>query len=139
MSYIPESLRRQVHERARGNCEYCLLNERYTVKQHEADHIRAEKHGGLTVSDNLCLSCFDCNHLKGSDLSSIDPLTDQIVALYHPRHDTWAEHFQFTAARIEGLTPTGRVTVKLLQMNSPDRLLRRALLIDLGRYPDLSG
>lgn len=29
MTYIPESLRQQIRERAQGNCEYCLLNERY--------------------------------------------------------------------------------------------------------------
>ncbi len=136
MTYIPLPLRREVRQRARGNCEYCLLNERYAFKQHEVDHIRAEKHGGLTIPDNLCLCCFDCNHFKGSDLSSVDPLTDQVVVLYHPRRDAWGEHFHLNDAQIEGLTPTGRVTVRLLQFNSPERLQRRAMLIELRRYPE---
>jgi len=138
MTYIPESLRREVRERAKGNCEYCLLNERYAIKQHEVDHIRAEKHGGLTVLENLCLSCFDCNHFKGSDLSSIDPLTDEVVTLYHPRRDVWTKHFRLNGVQIEGLTPAGRVTVKLLQMNTLDRISRRWRLIEIGGYPPLN-
>jgi hypothetical protein len=87
MTYIPEYLRREVYERASGQCEYCLIDERFTVKRHEVDHIRAEKHFGLTVSANLCLSCFDCNRHKGSDLSSVDPISDEVVTLFHPRRD----------------------------------------------------
>ena len=135
MTYISESLRRQVRDRAKGNCEYCLLNERYGVKQYEVDHVRAEKHGGLTVLENLCLSCFDCNHFKGSDLSSVDPLTDEIVALFNPRRDVWTVHFRLNGPQIEGLTPSGRVTVKLLQMNTPERILRRFLLMKANQYP----
>jgi hypothetical protein len=74
MTYFPESLRQQVRERAQGNCECCLLHERYALKTHEVDHIRAEKHGGMTELENLCLSCFECNRQKGSDLSSVDPI-----------------------------------------------------------------
>lgn len=136
MTYISEALRRQVRARAKDTCEYCRLHERYAVKLHEVDHIRAEKHGGLTVLENLCLSCFDCNRFKGSDLSSVDPETDDVVALFHPRRDLWNAHFRLDEAHIEGITPTGRVTVQLLRMNSPERVLRRGLLIALGRYPD---
>ena len=105
MTYIPENLRRQVWERAKGNCEYCLLNERYVLKRHEVDHIRAEKHGGTTTLDNLCLSCFDCNRQKGSDLSSIDPVTDEVVPLFHPRRDVWDDHFRLVNnGQLEGKT-----------------------------------
>lgn len=85
MTLIPDELRRLVYDRARGRCEYCLMPERYAVKHHEIDHIRATKHAGLTSAANLCLSCFQCNRHKGSDLTSIDPVTDQIVPLFHPR------------------------------------------------------
>jgi hypothetical protein len=137
MTYIPESLRQQVRERARGNCEYCLLHERYALKTHEVDHIRAEKHGGLTVSENLCLSCFECNRQKGSDLSSVDPVTDEVVPLFHPRRDHWHDHFQIQPnGEIEAKTATGRVTVKLLDFNNPERIALRAALINLERYPE---
>src|SRR5262249_3428696 len=136
MTYIPENLRRQVWERAEGNCEYCLLNERYALKRYEVDHVHAEKHGGTTALDNLCLSCFDRNRQKGSDLSPIDPVTDEVVPLFHPRREKWPDHFQLVPdGHIEGITAKGRVTVRLLDFNNPERLAIRAALMALQRYP----
>ncbi len=135
VSNIPESLRRLVFERAGGHCEYCLMPAGYAVKSHEVDHIRAEKHGGQTAESNLSLSCFQCNRHKGSDLTSIDPITDTVVLLFHPRQHIWEEHFVLNSAIIEPLTAIGRATVKLLQMNDPDSIDDREVLIRLGRYP----
>jgi len=135
VSNIPEALRRLVFERAGGRCEYCLMPAQYAVKSHEVDHIRAEKHGGQTVESNLCLSCFPCNRHKGSDLTSVDPVTDIVVLLFHPRQHIWEEHFVLNGAIIEPLTAIGRATVKLLQMNDPDSIDDREVLIRLGRYP----
>ncbi|WP_414621625.1 HNH endonuclease [Calothrix sp. CCY 0018] len=58
----------------------------------------AEKHGGLTEAENLALACTLCNKHKGSDLTSIDPETGDIVPLYHPRKDQWREHFKIKDA-----------------------------------------
>lgn len=135
MSYIPEALRRLVHERAKGCCEYCLLDSRYAYFSYEVDHIVAEKHGGKTEADNLCLSCFECNRYKGSDIASYDETTGEIVRLFDPRRDTWETHFQLESAHITSLTAIGRVTVKLLQLNKRERLLERDELIVDGRYP----
>lgn len=131
--YIPAALRRLVRDRARECCEYCLIPEQFTLASHWVDHIVAEKHGGQTVEDNLALSCVLCNQHKGTDLTSIDPQTGQIVPLFHPRRDRWVEHFRLAGARAEPLTPTGRVTVRLLQLNHPDRIEERELLLRLGR------
>lgn len=140
MTYIPDNLRRQVRERANGNCEYCLLNEQYSLKRHEVDHIRASKHGGTTAAENLCLSCFDCNRHKGSDLSSIDPITDDVIALFHPRREQWNDHFQLAPdGTIAGKTATGRVTVLLLDFNHPERVTIRVALMRLRRYPQEIG
>lgn len=135
MSYIPEPLRRLILNRAGGSCEYCLLPGRYAVKQHQVDHIYAEKHGGETIEGNLCLCCVSCNLHKGTDLCSIDPLTGDIVPLFHPRRDTWAEHFQLNGAVIEPLTAKARVTVRLLWVNDPKQIRERIVLIRTGRYP----
>jgi hypothetical protein len=110
MTHIPEALRQLVVNRAQGCCEYCLLNQDDSFLAHEVDHIIAEKHRGTTTEDNLCLSCFDCNRHKGSDISSVDPDTDQLTPLFHPRRDRWNVHFRLEGARIVPLTPTGRVT-----------------------------
>ncbi len=135
MSYIPETLRQLVYERAEGRCEYCLLPVRYAYLTYEIDHVIAEKHGGATDEANLCLSCFECNRHKGSDVASYDETSGEIVRLYNPRRDRWAEHFRLEAERIVPLTPIGRVTMKLLQLNKHERLLERGELIAAGKYP----
>ncbi len=133
--YVPVALRRLVRDRAAECCEYCLVPERLTLASHWVDHIIAEKHGGQTEEGNLALSCVLCNQRKGSDLTSIDPQTGQIVPLSHPRRDRWLDHFRLVEARIEPLTPTGRVTVRLLHLNHPDRIEERGLLVRLGLLP----
>src|SRR3954464_13788752 len=103
-TYISIELRRLVANRANGRCEYCLIPESDSYAIHEVDHIYAEKHGGKTSENNLCLSCWICNRLKGSDLTSLDPLTGEITPLFHPRRDEWAAHFQLDGALISALT-----------------------------------
>jgi hypothetical protein len=134
-AYIVPSLRRLVIERASQRCEYCLLHRNYGITPHEVDHIYAQKHGGQTNEENLCLSCFECNRYKGSDICSLDPLTGEVVALFHPRREQWSQHFAVKTGVIEPLTPQGRVTVRLLRLNDEERVLERHRLITLKRYP----
>ena len=135
MTYIADTLRRLVRERAGYRCEYCLINEAYTIKRHEIDHIFAEKHDGLTEESNLCLSCHDCNRHKGTDLTTFDPLTGEKVSLFHPRLDQWHDHFQILEGYIQPITAIGRATTKLLHFNDDTRVLERLLLIAQKRYP----
>ncbi len=137
-TYISAALRREVIERAGNCCEYCRISQEDIFFSFELDHIIAEKHGGQTTSENLCLSCPDCNTFKGSDLASVDHAHDKaIVQLFNPRHDDWDTHFKLDTetARISGLTPQGRVTVFLLRINDEDRIMDRKLLIAANRYP----
>lgn len=85
--------------------------------------------------NNLCLSCWDCNKAKGSDIASADPETGQPTFLFHPRRHRWEDHFRLEGAAIVPLTPEGRVTEFLLQLNDQERLDEREILISLGRYP----
>lgn len=134
MSYISAALRELVTQRAKGCCEYCGYPSLASFAPHEIDHIIAEKHGGITTQENLALACTLCNKHKGSDLTSIDPLTQKIEPLFQPRQDNWNEHFRLEGAVIQPLTAKGRVTAKLLQFNLPARVQERQLLIDLGYY-----
>ena len=84
---------------------------------------------------NLAWACQRCNLCKGTNLSAIDPDSAQVVRLFHPRADRWEEHFTIENVRIVGLTPTGRATVWLLQMNTAERMELRAELRALGRWP----
>ncbi|MCB9451279.1 MAG: HNH endonuclease [Anaerolineaceae bacterium] len=135
MTYIPESLRRQVVERANGCCEYCLLPQDVSLYTHEVDHIIAEKHRGETVLENLCLACLDCNRAKGSDFGSFDVETGEITLLYNPRQQAWDDHFRLEGSRIIPLSPEGRVTVFVLKLNDEIRVRAHQALLEAGKYP----
>ena len=135
MTYIPAELRRLVTERAGGCCEYCHISRDDHTLPSEIDHIISEKHRGATVADNLCLSCWDCNNAKGSDIASADPQTGQPTFLFHPRRQRWEDHFRLEGGVIVPLTPEGRVTAFLLRLNDPERVAERDILVTLGRYP----
>jgi len=79
---IPIPLRQLVIERAESRCEYCLIHQSVSPYTHEVDHLLARKHGGKTESQNLALACLPCNRRKGSDLTTIDPRSSEIVALF---------------------------------------------------------
>lgn len=134
MTHIAESLRALVRERAQFRCEYCLIHEDDTFLPHEIDHIIAEKHGGATTDNNLCLSCFFCNRYKGTDVASFDPVEGTLTALFNPRTMLWQTHFHMTDSNILGMTSTGRTTVILLRFNLPERVMEREPLIKSGRY-----
>jgi hypothetical protein len=134
-THVPAALRRLVVSRADGICEYCLIPHADTHFGCEVDHILSEKHGGLTVADNLAYSCLYCNRFKGSDLGSIGA-GGQLVPLFHPRRDRWNEHFRLDDdMTLQPLTPVGEVTVRLLAMNADERLFERRALHAENRYP----
>lgn len=132
---ISAALRREVRERAGERCEYCLLPESEAIFPHEPDHLVALKHGGATMSANLALACFDCNRFKGSDIASVDPITGELVALFNPRTQRWANHFGLRGGVIVPLTAVGRVTEKLLQLNLGSRVEVRERLVAINAYP----
>ena len=133
--WIPAALRALVRRKAVCVCEYCRVHEDDVLAPHEPDHIIAEQHGGQTTADNLAFSCYHCNRLKGTNIASVDPASGQSVFLFHPRRDSWSEHFKLEGARIVPLTPVGRATVALLKFNTAERLEFRATLVAAGRFP----
>jgi hypothetical protein len=135
MTRVRADIRRSVIERAGACCEYCLLSQNDVPFSLHIEHIISVKHGGTSELDNLCLSCPACNEHKGSDVASFDPITGDLTPLFHPRRHIWTEHFRLNGALIEPLTPEGRVTARILQFNSIERLAEREPLLRLGRYP----
>ena len=127
VTYISVVLRREVRVRARNCCEYCGIHEDETQFGCEVDHVVSEKHGGLTVSDNLALACFFCNRNKGSDLGSVRDSDDPtLVRFYNPRTDLWDEHFEFDGEwYILAKTDIGRVTVRIFGFNVENRVIER--------------
>jgi len=126
------SVRRFVQERAGGRCEYCRLPQRVSDLPFHVEHVVAMQHHGDDDASNLALACDRCNLYKGPNLSGIDPQSQEVVPLFHPRTDAWDEHFVFRGAEIIGITPTGRATVRLLNMNALRRVRLREELLGSG-------
>lgn len=134
-TYIGAELRRQVALRAELRCEYCRLAEEDTVFGCQVDHIISEKHGGLTTADNLAYACTFCNQHKGSDIASLDA-KGNLIRLFNPRIDLWAEHFAVVGLLIQARTSIAEATIRLLGFNTPERLIEREALAKIGRFPD---
>lgn len=129
------ALRRQARQRAAERCEYCHLSQLALSARFHVEHIVAKQHRGADELSNLALACPFCNRFKGPNLSAIDPQTNQVVPIFHPRHDRWEDHFETSGITIVGLTPTGRATVLLLEMNDDNRLQIRGALQESGEWP----
>ena len=139
VTYIPAALRRATIERAGNRCEYCLLSDAYSAFSFHVDHIIPESKGGTTTEDNLAYSC-GCNHFKNNVTEGVDPQTNGIAPLFHPRRDDWQNHFRWgedAPEIIEGITATGRVTIAVLRMNRPALMNLRRLLLLKGEHPPI--
>ena len=132
---IPRDLDRRVRRRVGGLCEYCRLPHAFDSWPFHVDHILAEQHGGKTRFSNLALACSRCNWNKGPNLSVFNKLTREIIRLYNPRRDRWAEHFRWRGPQLVGLTAIGRVTIRVLAINHPDAVKLRRELIAEGVCP----
>jgi hypothetical protein len=138
VTLISSTLRVAVTERARHRCEYCLLSQESQVATFPVDHVFPTVLGGETLLDNLALACPRCNAGKWTRLEALDPVSSEVVRLFNPRTDGWSTHFRWSATDsviLEALTPTGRATLSLLDMNAPPHLSVRRLLRTLGLHP----
>jgi hypothetical protein len=99
------------------------------------DHNIAKKHRGSSRPGNLCLARAAYNNHKGTDLSGIDEITRKIVPLFNPRRHKWSRHFRWDGPVLVGLTPVGRATVAVLEINLDHRVALRQGLIDEGVFP----
>ena len=132
---MDRALQELVWSRAGSLCEYCRVAQASDRLPFEVDHIIALKHRGPTRASNLCLACFACNNHKGSNISGIDFVTKRIVPLFNPRRHKWRRHFRWDGAVLVGLTPIGRATVAVLEINLEHRVAFRQELIEEGVFP----
>ena len=128
-----KTTRQMVWERAQGRCEYCLLQQTHEpLVPLQVEHIVARQHQGGDDLVNLALACLLCNSHKGTNLTGLDPDSGNITRLFHPRQDSWQDHFRRDGAFIIGCTAIRRTTVWLLQMNFVERLELRHFLLEKG-------
>ncbi len=129
------TLEREVWRRARHRCEYCKLPQAFSPLPHQIDHKIARKHGGPTDAENLAVACFFCNSYKGSNIAGIDPFSGRIVRLFHPRKDRWGRHFTWNGPVLVGQTRIGRATLTVLEINHPEFVAWREVMVREGKFP----
>jgi hypothetical protein len=100
----------------------------------QIDHIIARQDGGPATVDNFALACIHCNRFKGPNIAGVDPDSGEIARLFHPRHDTWTEHFIWDGPEVKALTQIGRVTISLLRINDPEVVAVRKALQEEGVF-----
>jgi hypothetical protein len=127
----------QIALRALHRCEYCRAPEAMFNFPFEVEHIVPTSEGGEEDDGNFALACRSCNLFKGVFIRALDPQTKNIMDLFHPRQDSWHQHFvaDSESGVILGLTPTGRATVERLNMNSSAQILARRQWMRLGLFP----
>jgi 5-methylcytosine-specific restriction endonuclease McrA len=131
---VSMDLRRRVTARAQGCCEYCSSQAQYATEAFSVEHILARAKGGTTRLENLALAYQGCNNRKYDKTDAPDPVRGQLVPLYHPRRDRWAEHFTWSMdfTLIIGLTPSGHASVEALALNRNGVANLRRLLYSVG-------
>ena len=136
---ISAAIRKQVIADANGCCEYCQNQQRFSTGQFSVEHIFPLAKGGIDARENLAYSCPACNAHKYTQVGGLDNVTRQIVPLFHPRVQSWTEHFTWNDdfTQIIALSPSGRVTVKALKMNRIESVNLRKVLYAFGEHPPL--
>lgn len=116
---ISDTIRQTVRERANYLCEYCHSPERLSANRFTIDHIIPKSLSGSDDIDNLALACRRCNERRYNFVAGVDPETQEIVPIFNPRQQKWAEHFIWRDAGvvIQGATPIGRATCIRLDLN----------------------
>jgi HNH endonuclease len=128
------ALRAFVRERAGCRCEYCRLHEDDAdFLAFHVDHVVAKQRGGADDPNTLCFSCSECNWAKGPNLAGI--LGGKLYPLFNPRKQSWKRHFRWDNTILVGKTFSGRVTVQVLNIKEPSRVMLRENLLFEGRFP----
>ncbi len=131
--------RQTVLERAHGCCERsaCRSQARFATQSFSTEHVIPRHSSGETALDNLALACQGCNSHKYTKAEARDPVSNNIVPLYHPRHQRWRDHFAWSDdfTLIVGLTPTGRATIQALHLNREELVNLRRVLYAMGEHP----
>ena len=135
--YITIAEQNQIIDRANRRCEYCKCTMDHTAQSFVMEHIVPISEGGETSLNNLALACGGCNGHKYNKIEAIDPESQDLVLLYHPRQQIWQEHFAWSEdfLQIIGLSATGRTTIAALKMNRAGVVNMRRLLLLAGLHP----
>ncbi|MCX6367126.1 MAG: HNH endonuclease [Armatimonadetes bacterium] len=131
----------EVRRRANRLCEYCGWPDWFSPDPFAIDHIYPASRGGSDGLENRAYCCGGCNGAKYDCIEAPDPTTGQPAPLFHPRQDSWEDHFTWNADQTEmiGITPTGRATIARLRLNREEVVRLRRVLPLLPRPTDSGG
>jgi HNH endonuclease len=128
------ALRAFVRERAGFRCEYCRLHEDDAdFLTFHVEHIIAKQHRGSDDPNALCFAGSECNWAKGPNISGL--IGGKLYPLFNPRKQIWNRHFYWDHTTLIGKTKTGMVTIQVLNINRPSRIMLREHLLFEGRFP----
>lgn len=123
--------------RADHRCEYCRAPEIIFNFRFDVEHIIPVARGGTNDDENLALACRAYNLYKAGHVTFPDAVTGAETSLFHPRRDSWNEHFRVDSrsGEIVGLTPAARATILRLRMNWLRQMEARRQWMRLGVFP----
>jgi hypothetical protein len=94
------------------------------------------QHGGTSVATNLAYSCAWCNWKKGPNIATVLDMKGSLIPLFNPRTQNWFSHFEVDGTGLlHGKTDIGKATIKLLELNRPERIDERLGMMVAGYYP----
>jgi 5-methylcytosine-specific restriction endonuclease McrA len=131
------AIKRTIRQQAGGRCEYCRSPVDYSPDPFSTEHIIPQDRGGTNELANLALSCLGCNNHKHTAVEATDPVSGEIVSLFHPRLERWEDHFRWSEdfTLVVGKTPTGRATIERLKLNREGVINLRRVLSQMGEHP----
>jgi hypothetical protein len=126
------ALRAFVRERASRRCEYCRLHEDdYDIFAFHVKHVIAKQHGGFDDPDMLCWASLESNWAKGPNLAC----SAASCIRSSTQKQNWHRRFRWEQTNLVGKTKTGIVTVRVLNINDPARVMLQENLLFEGRFP----
>lgn len=87
--------RKNIYIRDNGKCQYCGC--KVNKEQGTIDHVIPRSQGGTITWDNVVLSCFECNQMKGNKT----PEQANMKILKKPKPLTYGEYFDYMNFNIE--------------------------------------
>lgn len=132
---MADETRELIAARAGGRCEYCKMHQSLQGATFHIEHVIPRARGGQSEPTNLALACPSCNLHKSDRISTALTAGLVEVALFNPRTDYWAEHFDWDEYTLIGRTDVGRATIQALELNHERRIKVRQAEQLFGLFP----
>ncbi|TGL19759.1 HNH endonuclease [Leptospira bourretii] len=113
-------LKKKLLEYSNNKCCYCETNITEESKYLEVDHFHPkEKYKNEVLEwNNLLPSCKKCNGTKKDHDTILEPIIDP--SFIDPK-----AHLKYWHYRIKGKDDLGKLTISVLNLNNPDRLVKK--------------